>query len=391
MNVSAWLRILESRERAFVSGIFTVAFLALLLHALASPIDRYGPDGEKYERMGWETAQSNGLFACGNFDHAYWSPGWIATVAVVYRAAGREPRFVRVLLVVFVCVTGFVTYRLARPVVRPAAAMLAVLLFFFSTLQFRYTVYYQYEPVLALLLALCAWTVSTPDVARTAWWRTTAGGVALGWAALISPRVLALLPLVGLCIAFASSGRRWRIASFALGIAVVLVPWTIRNHRCYGEWIFTTTNGGVNLYIANNANATGDYYLPPPDARPPFALYDSAAWQREAYRYVVDHPVQTLARALEKALRFWTPHYGDQALVLVLVLAGWLRWWRGRPWPLTASHLWILGVPFALTVVHMVFFVQVRYMIPVLPFACVVAGAGAAGWLRPAETTQSRR
>jgi hypothetical protein len=395
MNARALLGSIEKRERMSVVALLVVAATALLVNALSAPRDRYGPDGETYELMGWEAAQADGLFDCDNFAHAYWSPGWVATIGAVYRVTGREPYWLRGLLVAVAIATAWLTYRLARRVVRPAAAIAAAALFLFSSLVFRYTVYYQYEVMLALLLAVCASLLvdHDRDAVRGLGWRAACAGAALGWAALISPRVLALLPLAAACIWMHGGGRAGGRRSIALsvGVLLVLAPWTWRNHRCYGEWIATTTNGGINLYIANNPHATGSYFLPPADQRPPHALTDSDAWRREAIAYVLQHPFQTLARSIVKAFMFWKPHYGDQVLVLIPFLVGWWRWWRRRPRPLSPAHAWILGAPLVATAVHMVFFVQVRYMIPVLPLVGVTAAAGIAGFTKTGATPSNSR
>jgi hypothetical protein len=169
------------------------------------------------------------------------------------------------------------------------------------------------------------------------------------------------------------------LAALLAGIALVLLPWTLRNHRCFDRWIVTTTNGGINLYIGNNPSSTGGYYLPPEGERPSYAFQESGRWIREAVGYAAGHPGQTLARTGVKALKFWNPHHGDQFLVLVLFLLGWVRLARaGRIWD--TRLIWVVGVPIVITLVHAVFFVQVRYMIPVLPMVCVVAAAGTCGW-----------
>jgi hypothetical protein len=210
--------------------------------------------------------------------------------------------------------------------------------------------------------------------------RSVAAGVLMGAGAVVSPRVLVFVPLVAVAALFGSRRASLRTtAGVVVGLAVVLVPWTARNYRCFGEVIITTSNGGINLYIANNERATGGYYLPPKGVRPDHFLTDSKAWTREALDYIRRHPARTMARMAVKAARFWNPHFGDQFLVVLLVVVGWLRLWRRRP-RLVPETAWVFAAPFVMMLVHMVFFVQPRYMIPVLPFVCVVAGAGVGGW-----------
>ncbi len=41
---------------------------------------------------------------------------------------------------------------------------------------------------------------------------------------------------------------------------LVILPWTVRNHRVFGEWVPLTTNGGGNLWYGNNDHATGSLF-----------------------------------------------------------------------------------------------------------------------------------
>ncbi|MFQ5512645.1 MAG: ArnT family glycosyltransferase [Candidatus Krumholzibacteriia bacterium] len=375
-----------------LAAVLAVAAVALLANSLLAPIDYAGPDGETYEEGGWEAA-TLGVFACGHSGRAFWSPGWIATVAFVYKAAGHRPRAVRVFLVVLALGTALLTYFIARQLAGHRSALVAALLFPFSKLVFRYTTFYQYEVLLALLVTACGFLVLHHRSAGRAWEpaRFAVAGLLMGWAALVSPRVLAFVPLLALLL-LRRHGRRPAITGIlaaTAGIAMVLVPWTIRNYRCYNDVIVTTTNGGINLYIGNNEHSTGGYHMPTPEERPPYHLDDSASWRREALRYMAAHPGRTAGRAVVKALRFWNPHYGDQFLVALLFVAGWVRCVRWRGKRADAERAWVLAAPFAMMAVHMIFFVQPRYMIPVLPFACIVAGAGVFGW-RPRRPRSTR-
>jgi hypothetical protein len=54
-------------------------------------------DGAPCESLGWGAAQSEHLFAQGDFRHAYWSPGWVVAIAMLYEIFGRRPIVVRIL------------------------------------------------------------------------------------------------------------------------------------------------------------------------------------------------------------------------------------------------------------------------------------------------------
>ena len=304
------------------------------------------------------------------------------TIGAVQRVSGPRPMAVRALLIAASIATAWLVWAMAVQLAGGCAAVVSVCLFLFSTLVFRYTAYYQYEIPLALLTALSGYLLFfAPRRLGNAASRAVAAGAVTAFAALCSPRVLALIPLMIVCSGLSKGWRRAAVTAAALlvGIAAVLLPWTLRNHRCFDRWIVTTTNGGINLYIGNNPYSTGGYYLPPAELRPPHAFHESAHWVSEAVGYVVDNPGRTFVRSVVKGLKFWNPHYGDQFLVLFLFLVGCIRLLRSRPaW--NSRLLWVAAVPLVIMTVHAVFFVQVRYMIPVLPMVAVIGGAGACGW-----------
>lgn len=374
---------LGRRSAAATTGIVLAAALALVAHAMWRPATDAGPDGETYWRLGVAAAAAPSLAACGNFRRSYWSPGWVMTLGAMHRAGATGPLAVRLALIATAIATAWLVWLMARRLAGGCAAAVAVGLFLFSTLVFRYTVYYQYEIPLAFFIALSGYLLPfASGRLKMAVAGAVAAGFALGLAALISPRALVLAPLLSVCAARSHRWRRAALISLALlaGVAAVLTPWIARNHRCFDRWTITT-NGGINLYIGNNPHATGGYHLPPPDLRPSHPFHDSSAWIGEAFRYAADHPLATVARSARKVLKFWNPHYGDQFLVLLLFVSGWVGLLRSRPaW--SAGLLWVAAAPIVITLVHAVFFVQVRYMIPVLPMVVVVAGAGACGWRR---------
>lgn len=385
-----WIRI---HERAALILVLGAAGLLLLLNAHSRPVEYCGPDGEGYERLGNAAARAPSIFSCSNFEHAYWSPGWIATIGAIYKVTGRHPMAIRAFLVLAALATAAMCYAVTRGIAGQGAALLAVILFLFSNLVFRFTAYFQYEVPLAFLATLFGFVLfqgheanSSPRFTGLNQLRILIAGAVIGVAALISPRVLIFIPLVLACWFMGKNVRRMVRGGLLVGVGLlfVLIPWTVHNYRCFGELIITTTNGGINLYIGNNPYATGGYYLPPDGARPGYALHEDNVWRKEALGYIAAHPLKSLWRSGDKALQLWRPHYGDQAIVLIAYLAGWIRLLRRRRRPVTSPVImWVLFAPFAMTIVHMVFFAQVRYMIPMLPFVCAVAGAGIAGW-RPA-------
>ena len=115
-----------------------------------------------------------------------------------------------------------------------------------------------------------------PDSAEAngsqSWLRLLVSGLFLGLAALTRP---VLLPAPGLFFLYevlCSGGRgRWRgrtlwrralggALAVALGMALVVGPWTWRNYRALGAFVPVSTNGGVNLWQGNNPHTNGEFF-----------------------------------------------------------------------------------------------------------------------------------
>lgn len=139
----------------------------------------------------------------------------------------------------------------------------------------------------ALLLLATTVVVQKRDL-KWAWLRYTLVGLLFGLATLCRPAFYVFAGLVLLNLGFvelASLRRKvrersvgavksfgaglLRVACFALGIALVVMPWTFRNYQAFGKPILTTTHGGYTLYLANNPEIYAHYR-----SSSPFSLWN---------------------------------------------------------------------------------------------------------------------
>ena len=93
-----------------------------------------------------------------------------------------------------------------------------------------------------------------------------AAGIFLSLAALTRSTWLILLPLSGMWLAWYYRGdwRKWgkMITFVVITAGIVFFPWIIYNFKTHGVFMMTSTNGGLNFWIGNNPNATGEYIFP---------------------------------------------------------------------------------------------------------------------------------
>jgi 4-amino-4-deoxy-L-arabinose transferase-like glycosyltransferase len=147
-------------------------------------------------------------------------------------------------------------------------------------------------------------------------------GLLLGGAALTREIGLPMgLAVIG---SFALMARRRegpraaaRAAAVALlGLVLVVGPWTERNYRVFGHLVPISTNGPINLYIGNNADATGLFastpWLKSPLWNTPTVHGENelavARWAgQEAVSFMKEHPRRTAALAVHKLGLLWFP------------------------------------------------------------------------------------
>jgi 4-amino-4-deoxy-L-arabinose transferase-like glycosyltransferase len=141
----------------------------------------------------------------------------------------------------------------------------------------------------------------------------TLAGLLLGFASLTQP---SLLTFPAVLLVFIWLRKRSYVKDFGylvvviFAMAVVIVPWTLRNHRVLGAWVPISTNGGDVFYRANNPLATGGYTV---QGEQDLGNYDELTRNSLGFRlgkhWLYSHPQQFLFLAIRKQILF----LGDDA------------------------------------------------------------------------------
>lgn len=239
-------------------------------------------------------------------------------------------------------------------------------------------------------------------------------GVTWGWQSLNRPNVLIAAVLVAIAIAL--TRRRLKPAALLLaGLLAGLAPVASRNVVVSGEWTLVSSHGGLNLYIGNNADATG-FYRPVPGVRPSIVGQEIDAQRiatkalghpataAEASAYYTDlavgwmrhHPLAAVGLFLKKfAFAFHAGHVPlpQSYAFFAYDTPGLLRFLFVGPWLLVPLGLigaaagfagsqdsrraglgiWISFIP-AYAAAVALFFVADRYRLPLMVPLCVCAG-----------------
>ena len=401
---------------AWLWALFIVPRLALVLQGVEPT-----SDAAWYYSRAEKLAAGLGYLGDHGAPTAYWPPGWPLALSVPFSLFGASPLVVGLFNLATAVLGGWLLLDLARRVGgSELAARTALLLFAVYPNAIAYgplaltEVFYT-----TLLLAICWLLVGGRKISTL-----VLAGLLLGVATLVKAQTLVVVPLI-LAIELLGKEGFWRrlpaalakIAALIALAALVVAPWTIRNHRELGRWVAVSTNGGATLFASNNDTARGDFT--PQD--PAFAAFDArkggdevthdAEGKALGLEWIKAHPARFVQLIPLKLFRLWGPDgEGDWAYqggyprygafesafravrlanqgYYVLLLLGFAvaalvqlmgRWKaRGRLIGWWALPYGIAAYPSSIAVV---FSGQSRFHYPVMPFVCLACGWLLADW-----------
>jgi 4-amino-4-deoxy-L-arabinose transferase-like glycosyltransferase len=247
---------------------------------------------------------------------------------------------------------------------------------------------------LPLILACVLWL----DRANTST-RAALAGMLVGAAVLVRPGTLVFVPLAALWLV--RRGSMIRGAAFALAVALVVLPWTVRNLRTHGTLVLVASEGGVTFWTGNHplARGEGDLAANPDLKRAEIAFRQGHSglspealeplYYQDALRQIRAQPGPWAVLLLKKAFYTFVPigpsytlhsaryllaTVAPYAMLVPLAIAGLIviaR--RGQP----PHYLYLLAASVVLT--SLIFFPQERFRIPVIDPLAVVCAAAALG------------
>jgi 4-amino-4-deoxy-L-arabinose transferase-like glycosyltransferase len=347
---------------------------------------------------------------------AYWPPGWPLTVAILFRWFGISLVTVKLFNLACSLLVGWLTWKLggrlfnSELVGRLSLLLLAVYPNSIGYLPLAWT-----EVFYTCLLLSGTYAIIMCRSLRG----LIATGLIFGLATLVKTQSLLVVPFIFLSKILATKIDPKQLFAVGLKCTTILVvafatilPWSYRNYRVFGEWVFVSTNGGLTLLTGNNPSARGDYT---PDDPLVTSLQrtvvnqvsiDKEAKQR-SIRWIMENPKRFLQLLPLKAYRLWAPdgesewwyqlgfesytqyahvfrgiRYINQlfyvSLMIAFIVVGSLLV-IGRFDPLWRSFEWCL-LPYTVaayqTLVALAFSGQSRFHYPVMPFIIM-----ACGWL----------
>ena len=382
--------------------IFTSAFLLRAVYSFHLPRETIEPDERIYSDLAANFLAGRGLISNQDFKRDIFRPGQAAPPATSrYRYAAFPPFYPFFLAGLYLAgVRSLIGVRLVQAVVgalsclalawiaeniaggrsrgEKIAGLAAGMMAFYPPL-IRYSSLLLTETVFVfLVMAMVAFLLRFREKERPS--ISVLAGLFAGMGILCRPTLIPFTVLAAVWLWFRASSRRAAFAPFILAAALVLTPWTARNYRLLGRLIPVTTQGGSNLYLANNPLsrggtvsrgelvAAGIFHLGEDEDEVEY----NRGYGRLARNFIRAHPLRFLKLSLRRLawfyhldghrLEFWyllIPFW----LVLLTGLGGiYLAWRRKWEWSLPALFILIF------TIIHMTFLPEGRYRLPLMPF-----------------------
>ena len=353
---------------------------------------------------------------------AHWSYLYTLYLAAIYKVFGTYPLIARVIQAFIAGVfQTLLIIRIGsrlfnRTVGLIAAALNAVYIYFF---------YYAGALITETFYITCilwAFDVSfrlTRDDAKAPGWALWLElGCAIGFTVLLRQVFLLFLPFLFIYVWWsvrASENRRWKqllhwsalrgLFVAAVVLALMIIPFTIRNYRAFGTFVLLNTNAGFAFYWGNHP-IHGTNFMPIlPVAGPSYqdlippnllslneGMLDKALLQK-GIRIVLDDPIRYIALSfsrIEEYIKFWPSRdsglvsnlsrVGSFGILLPFMLYGVLisfsnlrkSFYPGQSADILIIYLFVV----VYTLIHLLSWTLIRYRLPVDTLLIIFAGLG---------------
>jgi tetratricopeptide (TPR) repeat protein len=368
-------------------------------------------DSQEYDRWAQQIAAGDWLGSRVFFQ----APLYPYLLAGVYAVLGHRLALVYLLQILLAVAGCWALYRAGREMAGERAGLAAALLASVYGPFLFYDVQLLKESLAVTAASFLLWALAAART-RPGLARWLGAGALLGVLALLRENALLLVPFL-LPLAWRGEDRWtgfWRRgAAVVAGLALALLPVAIRNGLVGGDFLPTSSQGGVNFYIGNNTGADGTYQpivpgkqIPELERQEPARLAEQALgrrlsagevsgfWLGRALGWAREHPGDFLRLQIHKLRMFWSWYEWPDAVdyywvktlspvlrlpllefggAVILALTG-LVLVRRRLAPFAPALLFALGW-MASTVI---FFLFARYRLPALPALLVLGGVAAA-------------
>jgi hypothetical protein len=221
-------------------------------------------DAEWYVERGMGIAGGEGYVIDGT-PTAYWPVGYPAFLGGIFSISGGSLMAATIANLILALGALYLSYRIARRLFdSERIGLITLALLAIHPNHIAYTSLMMSE-ILFLFLLMLGVALQLESAGRIG--RMAMAGVVYGAAVLVKPQAIFVPAICWLAIAIGTHGRtalrEWRswgrLGMIYMLAALVVIPWTLRNHALFGHHGIISTNDGINLLIGNHPRASGAY------------------------------------------------------------------------------------------------------------------------------------
>lgn len=194
------------------------------------------------------------LAATGHFEGTFRPPLYPAFEAL-FLWGGLGTLGIRLAQVILSTISVLLVYRIARREAGQHAARIAAVLVAFSPVLIAFSHRLWSETLFIFLLLLAIDLLARP-ITEGNLRRWVGAGLFLGLAALTRPMLVTFLPFLAAWLLVHVLKRQVnfvpalaRFSTLALGMVLIILPWTIRNRLSSGDFVLIDSNGAFNILV----------------------------------------------------------------------------------------------------------------------------------------------
>ena len=362
-------------------------------------------DFEWYHRQAANLAQGQSVSTEWGQPTAFWPIGYPLILSVFYRLLGSELLIAQILNIILSCGITLLTFMLGREIFTEKIAKRAALLMaFLPSLTF-----YVIMPMADIPFSISVLILLYLSIKRSTYINVILMGIVFGIATLMKPVILFFpLFLYGIRVI---REKQWRTAILQLILVLIIgeaimLPWQIRNYRTFGSFVLVSNNGGYNMWMGNNQNASGgvlpfNAYIPRETLHWMATLNEAERDQysmQQAIEFITSRPIQASTLALKKIVHLYFKDskcitYGLHDLyeqIPAAILMAMIILTEGYYYSLGLAFLislylllkkekfsprtcLIVGTVLYFTLIYLPFIAEGRFHMPLLPLFAIVA------------------
>ena len=368
-------------------------------------------DAYRYDFAARALLAGEGYVHLDGYPTAFWPPGYPLLLATAYRFFGESVAVAQFMNVLLGTGAVVLTYLIGRRTLGPAPAIVGagIVAMFPSLIFFTGVTLSEITFTFLALLGIYLLILEAQQGKERDLRLLIGAGLILGLATLTRGQAL-LLPLVmvpfwlrtGLTRPFVIE----RLVAIALGIGLIVAPWTIRNAAELNATVFISTNAGVDFWIGHHEGANGSggrtggqeiVFTHPELGSVEREVRVNSDGFRKGLSYALTHPREELLLPFQKV--FWLYYNDEEGLkwndghraqsfmssatrqgllalsniyyfaMLGLVALGVRLWFSTKD----AGKVLLVSLVAYWTLMHMAFFGDPRFHAPIMPVAALLA------------------